>query len=532
MLRFFALLSTAFAAFTFATPPSLSQPQYLCLNKMYGCTTEHQGPSCWNENVPSTLSQSSIDALLASVNGSRGAPPARLLCVGYQFNVLDGASEVTKLASLNALLALSEANDLPVVVAVDPFEFWTGRPDLYNWWNASLPGFSDANRANVEWTGPTAANATAIAWANWGAQFRKPPHPNLASPAFRAAGAAAVRPLAARLAAWFTETLVPSGREHLLAAMKVSWEAWVGTNYFHYAHGNSYVNLPPSGDPTVGISASVQVGYAAVCTADPGACPPEGAPLTQAQVDGVLHDYLEWVAGVAAAEGLPRHKLLTHAGTYFGAPPAGTVGRVVFNSPAPAITTHAKPGWSLYTNAHDPASAVGLASALGALDGAPWAATEWRYMGGNSGAPVEQWLAAIEHTFAFHNNRMIDVYNWDDLPSAALAAVQLALTSAPACLVDGAAQLAAVRLNTTSVRLSWTPAAGADAVKVLASSLALTLPSGVLAAPNIAAESVPPSTASFDLTSAAEDPPVYWMVSSRGCGDSQLAASAVEQLAV
>ena len=317
--------------------------------------------------------------------------------------------------------------------------------------------------------------------------------------------------------------------------MKVSWEAWIGTNFFFYPGGNRLVNEPPSGDPTVGITASVQIGFAAVCTADPVSCPLSGSSslLTQAQLDRVLNDFLEWLASQAVGEGLPRHKVLTHTGTYFGAQPTGTVGRVSFNSPAPSVTTNAKPGWSLYTNAFDPASAVGLESTLGALDGAPWAATEWRYMGGHTGTPVEQWVTAIERTFAFHNNRLIDVYNIEDLPPPALIATQIALRTTPACLVDGAAQLVASRLNATAVRLSWTPAAGADTARVLASTQVLTLPSGVLAAPDVADVGVSATMASVDLfISTPGGTPVYWMVSSRGCGDTQLAASAVETLSV
>ena len=172
-----------------------NHPQYLCLNKMYGCTTQ---PGCWNEGVPSSLTQASIDLFIAAVGGERGSPQRRL-CLGFQIDTLDGSASDTQAAVISNLLALSTANDLPIVLTLDAFEFWQGRPDLWNWWNATLPGYNPKNVANVEWTGWQSANATQIAWANWGAQFRKPPHPNLASPAFRAAAADAVRPLASQV---------------------------------------------------------------------------------------------------------------------------------------------------------------------------------------------------------------------------------------------------------------------------------------------------------------------------------------------
>ncbi len=505
--------------------PSLSlglqQPQYLCFNKMYGCTTQ---PGCWNENKPASITQASIDLLLASLNGTRGTP-SRRLCVGYQFNVLDGSPAAAKMASLETLLTLSLANDLPIVVTIDPFEFWAGAPQLFNWYDPLSPGFDPENAANVEWAGPSPQNATAIAWCNWGAQFRKVPHPNLASPAFRAAAAAAVRPFAARLAAWLRGTLAPLGREDLLAGVKVSWEAWLGTNFFFYPDGNAYVSSPPEQDPQTGISKSVQLGFAAVCTASPWNCPPQGAPLTQAQVDGVLQSYLEFAAGVAAAEGLPRHKLLTHAGTFFGPPPFPS--SIAFNSPSAAVTTAAKPGWSQYAFAYDPARAAGLAEALGALNGAPWAATEWRYMGGNSGTPLQQWRTAMENTLGFLNNRLLDVYNWENIPEEALAAAAAALSAPPPCLVDSAANLSSVRLNGTAMALSWDPGADTDAATLLASSLPLTLPSGELAAPNLARAELPGAAAGLVLLLPAGGPPVYWTVASRGCGGAQLAVAAV-----
>jgi hypothetical protein len=166
--------AAAIPAATAAAVSEYEQPQYLCLNKMYGCDPGVGG--CWDEDMPATVTQASIDLLLAAVGGARGSAKRRL-CFGWQFNPLDGSPVATKLASLDAALALALANDLPIVVTVDAFEFWQGRPDLFNWFDSSAPGFDPTNVANVEWTGPSPLNATAIAWCNWGAQFRKAPHP-------------------------------------------------------------------------------------------------------------------------------------------------------------------------------------------------------------------------------------------------------------------------------------------------------------------------------------------------------------------
>jgi hypothetical protein len=203
---------------------------------MYGCTTQ---PGCWDEDIPESISQASIDLFLAALSGQRGSEKRRL-CLGYQFNVLSGPL-APKLNALDNILALSEANNLPVVLTIDPFEFWDGMPQLWNFWNSSHPGYDPNNVMNVEWTGPSPANATSVSWANWGAQFRKAPCPNLSSVAFRAAAAEAMRPFLSRIAD-FDASLALQGKLWLLAGVKCSWEASIGVNYFEYPNPNSFTN--------------------------------------------------------------------------------------------------------------------------------------------------------------------------------------------------------------------------------------------------------------------------------------------------
>ena len=502
---------------------AFEQPQYICWNKMYGCTTQ---PGCWDEDIPDSITQSSIDLFLDSFNGQRGNEKRRL-CLGYQFNVLSGPLG-PKLSALDNILALSKENDLPVVLTIDPFEFWEGAPQLWNYWNSSLPGFDVNNAYNVEWTGPSPDNATSISWANWGAQFRKTPSPNLSSLAFRAAAAEAMRPFLERISE-FHSSLVPQGKQWLLAAVKCSWEAWIGVNYFEYPNPNSFTNLDPSKDPQTGISASVQIGYAAVCTS--GIECPLAGEITQAQLDVALNNYLEFAAGVVASAGIPRHKILTHAGTFFGEVPTKAV---LFNSPSPSVTMRAKAGWSLYANAYDPRTASGLADALDLIEGAPWAATEWRYMGGlnSSLSPQQQWYESFNNTITLRNCRLIDVYNIENVPVEALAASQQILSESPTCLVDSAAALSSMRLNATHSRLLWIPGDGADSQRLSVSASADTSLSGNLLIPNILSQMLSGLVESFDLLLLPSSIPLYWTVLSSGCNNSQIAVAAVVAVVV
>ena len=142
---------------------AFDRPQYICVNKAF--------PGGWLIDDPSTFTQSSIDAILTSFGGMRGGP-ARRLCVSFNAwtLIMTPANETTMLRSINALLALVEANDLPLSISLDPTQWWQSVPSIFNWFDPSQPGYDASNAANVEWTAPSPINATAISWRNWGSQ--------------------------------------------------------------------------------------------------------------------------------------------------------------------------------------------------------------------------------------------------------------------------------------------------------------------------------------------------------------------------
>jgi hypothetical protein len=495
-----------------------NNPQYICMNKMFGCTTQ-QG--CWNEGQPSSLTQASVDLFLSSVGNVTGGP-LRRLCLGFQIDALDGSTASTHAATLAQLLALSEANNLPIVLSLDAFEFWEGRPDLWNWWNSTLAGFDPANAANVEWTAPSPVNATMIAWADWGAQFRKQPHPNLASPVFRAAVADAIRPLASVVGAWYNA--LDPGKKYLLAGVKAGWEIWIGTNFYFYADGNRYVNAPPEGDPTSGAAGSVQLGYAAMCTLGL-AC--DGS-VTPALLDAVVSDYFDFTTSLIAGF-LPRSKVFTHAGTFPFVAGSAPDNGVVYNSPMPARSTHAAPGWSFYHAAYNVSTGAGLDAALAALQGTHWAASEFGYMGGNNGTEQQQWETALRNAIGYKNNRIVDIYNWESLDAAALAAIAAVVSDSPPCLIDAASDLtSAMTDNGTVALLSWVPGPSGESAMLLVSTCPATLISGLLASPDVTATPLPAGTSNFNLTTAGwEDIPLYWQVTTLGCNGSQQMVSEV-----
>ena len=231
----------------------MDRPQYLCLSGI-GTGT-----------VPT---QRHIDATLANLSNVKGsADGKRRLCMATQWSVLGKGANTTRfLQEVDAFLALSVANDLPVSMSIDATQWWEEAEHLWNWWNASRPEtYNPANVKNVEWTDWSADAATKISWRNWGSQFRITadpgfyvPPPNFASPAFRAAAAQAMMPLVERIADWYSA--LPNNKRYLLAYVRSTQELWTGTNYWYYKNGNTLINNAALMDPTCGPACGMQLG--------------------------------------------------------------------------------------------------------------------------------------------------------------------------------------------------------------------------------------------------------------------------------
>ena len=224
------------AIFTTGALSMPDRPQYICLNNNQG----------WNPGVPATITQEYVDVLLAAVKKSRGSADGRVrLCLSIDFWIFYSGNITTMVESAEKLVALVEANDIPISLSIDPTQWWTTRPDLWNWWNASAPGFNASNRLNVEWTSwDPKHSATALSWRNWGSQFRMPtPPPNFASPAFRRAIEETMLPIAAVFGKWYSK--LPISKRYLLAYVRCTQELWEGTNYFVYPDSSLPSGLNP-----------------------------------------------------------------------------------------------------------------------------------------------------------------------------------------------------------------------------------------------------------------------------------------------
>ena len=520
----------------------VDRPQYICLNAI---------------GVGQLPTQAQITATLTNLSGVQGsADGTRRLCMSEQWSVLGNGANTTKMVhEVDQFLALSLANDLPVSISIDATQWWENAEHIWNWWNTSRTStYNPRNVYNVEWTGWSPDNATKIAWRNWGSQFRitkapgvYTPPPNFASPAFREAAAEAMLPLVRRIAAWYKG--LPVAKQYLLAYVRSTQELWQGTNYWYYKDGNALVGKNVSNDPHCGPTCAAQLGYAAVCAAG-GVC---SGNITVPQLDATINSYCDFANGLLLGAGIPRSRVMCH--TSFGKnpttpPPKGKATPPLMNTPATAITASGAPGWSMYVGS-SPMKTIGgfeLASSLDAIDDTAWGAPEWMPFNLLAGkGSVRQWTTVYEDILAFRNNRLVVMQNWDSLwrstpvSFSGITALATVVATPPACLVDAATELRAVKLNATAYTLQWqqggVPLAplgtvAVESQRVLASNVAALLPSGALAAPTLldVVLGAGASSAALTLKADASLRLVRWQVVARGCRNTQQVTGDVEML--
>jgi len=330
-------------------------------------------------------------------------PGARIrVGVGYIFSYLQGKDDAL-LASLRKVLQLARETDTPVLIQLDGEQWWEGRPDLWNWWDPSLPGFDPANRQNVEWSGWGPEYAIKIAWRNWGRQLRVRPAPNLMSPRYRQACHEKMALVIPVVLDWWKA--LPADRKDLLVGIKVGWESSVGVNAWYYPNGNALLEKPAAEDPTSGLKNDelpargvAPIGYAAVKTAGLR----DRGELTEADLAEVARRHLEDLSREAARLGVPRDRLFTHGAGWKD-------GELLYRA---AVNAFSCPGWSFYRHAADPRRDRGVQETLQHCDAPWWAATEWLLPGPRDVAP---WRRALENTLADPRCRYLCLYNWEGI---------------------------------------------------------------------------------------------------------------------
>jgi hypothetical protein len=372
--------------------PEIPPVRYILFNRAPG-----QG---MNQHTPESLGVRQFQEVLARFPNR---PEARVQTgVSYIFSCFRTPPDAT-VKALKTFLDAARQTDTPVLVQVDAEHWWDARPDLWNWWDATKPGFDPANRENVEWTGWAPEHALQIAWRNWGRQLRVLPPPNLASPRYLAACREEIRRLIPIILKWHAE--LPAAKQHLFVGIKLGHETSIGVNAYHYPAGNELLHRPAAHDPVRPLETDdvlardmAQIGYAALVSSG---IRTSGQP-TEADLHAVAQRYLETLCREAAQAGVPRERLFAHGAGW-------KEGERIYDVP---VNPYACPAWSFYKHAADPRNDVGVQRNLRRSDAPYWAATEWFLQGTKDTAT---WRRALDNTLGDPHCRYVCIFNWESI---------------------------------------------------------------------------------------------------------------------
>ncbi|MGZ0706725.1 hypothetical protein ACWPKO_00110 [Coraliomargarita sp. W4R53] len=353
------------------------------------------------EGSPSTLNQNTLREVADHFPAY--APDAEILLgVGGIFSYFAHDIEDVE-ASLRRFLSLSESLSIPVWIKLDGEQWWQARPDLWNWWDPSRPGYDPDNAKNVEWSHWGTGYALKVAWRDWGQPLRVLPPPNLMSPDYREAVTEAMERLVPIIAEWYAQ--LPQEKKALFAGLNVGWETAIGTSSYYLPNGNEKAKLPPGDDlePALKIDDSLsrgvqQIGYAAVSSAgirDQG-------DLEETDLVEVVRRHLEDLSRQAYLLGVPRDKIFTH-------PFGNAAGEALYDA---AVNEYAYPGWSEYWYSKDIMKNQGVRRNLQRPEVDQWGAVEWLLL-----YPVEEaqaWYTAIKRTINAPGLKLMCIYNWEN----------------------------------------------------------------------------------------------------------------------
>lgn len=318
--------------------------------------------------------------------------------------------------SLRRFLKASESANVPVWIKLDGEQWWNARPDLWNWWDPSKPGYNPDNAKNVEWTHWSPDHAVKIAWRDWGSQLRVLPPPNLMSPAYRAACHEAMDRLVPIIVEWHNK--LPERKKGLFVGLNVGWESGIGTSSYYFPNGNSLLDKPESEDPPGGglviddvLSRGMQqIGYAAVSSAGLR----NSGDITEGDLVEVVRRHLLDLSKKARDLGIPKEKLYTHS---FG----NAKGEKLYDA---AVNEYASPGWSEYWNSTDILKNKGVLRNLYRPEVAQWGSVEWLLL-----YPVDdahKWYTALKRTINAPGLKMMCVYNWENIDQPKSEVVRVA----------------------------------------------------------------------------------------------------------
>ena len=385
--------------------PAVNDIQYLGVHKIESQTSNDNR---WAVSNPDSFNQDGIDEILNAI-GTKGRTTRRL-AVSHHFSYLDRNIQ-NIVDSLENMFKLAVKNDIPVIVHLDGVNWWSTRPDLWNWWEPSEPGYNENNIHNVERYDWDINTAVKIGWRNWRwpvNPLRVPPHPNLASEIFRAEQKKALDKILPVIVEWYNA--LPSDQKYLLGGVVLGCELSPYLQAYYLDGGHTYGDFynsikPPADDPfPIWGTGTPQnpgnvwaLGYAA---AQKLGLQKEKGIITQDTVDAICRDFLKFLIGIALEHGIEAKKIIAHTMPGFStARGGGHSGMASIVSDIPDII----PGWTTNTDVYK--THLGNVINETANLGRSWAVIEIAYSHVDAGL--------FKEMFDYRNNRYINVLNWE-----------------------------------------------------------------------------------------------------------------------
>jgi len=265
---------------------------------------------------------------LAQSIGTRGDGQSRLLGFGVACSTFLIEKQLDNV--IRNAFATARQNNLALMLQFDFHVDWSNRPELWNWFDPSKPGYNPANRRNVEWFGWDGPPAK-VRYLNWGQAQRMPPPVCFTSKAVRAEWARLIRdvitpPLKRELAA-----LDRDGKGRLFAGILVGSEPTFD-NYSHTDPDTAKL-VAADGAPTG------QLGYRALLDRGYSKSHPP-ADIHQALGEIIQDTVAFWCEHFVEA-GLPTSSLYPHI-------PAGADMESASSPTSAAFNKFSRPGWSTY----------------------------------------------------------------------------------------------------------------------------------------------------------------------------------------
>lgn len=375
-----------------STQPLVGDPRYLVMNIAWpGGSWDNVdwSKSTWESTPLQTLTQ------MKSALGTTGNSQRRLAFSWTGVLYLNNSVSTTT-SQINKLFQLARDADVPVMIPLGDVTWWGNRPDLWNWFDPSKPGYNANNINNVEWSCFDPSCASKDSWRNWGSGFWLGfPAPNYASPVVRAELQNRLQQIAPTILQNIA-SLQRDGKEYLFAGVKMGWEASIGINNAcnqqaldnqNTCYGyRSYMNQHCS---------------SATPLCKTGSTKPSDFNATLVTT---IQQYLELLAKTLFDAGIPKDRIYSHGSTIW------EHGALSY---APAsFNNYSRPAWSLYPPYSDPNTI--LKSGLQAHGFPAWGVGESNLFATNNASAWSQFINSVLNNTSTPNGHMLGLYNWGD----------------------------------------------------------------------------------------------------------------------